>query len=107
MIHTEEQIIEKAKQVMTDLLDKYYSDEWIDGVLFDEEDTLFSGENKGDKHPIWTVSINSFFDNLDFLYVSDETGEPLYYQNFNTFVFDIEKNPEGKYCKIDVAENRK
>ncbi|OUS01594.1 hypothetical protein A9Q86_07410 [Flavobacteriales bacterium 33_180_T64] len=101
MNYTEEQIIEKAKQVMEDLREEYYSDNCIRRVFFEEEKILLSGENKEKLQAVWSVGINSFFDNVDFLHISDETGEPLYYQNFNTFVFNIDKIPEGKYFKVN------
>ena len=104
MKHTEKQIIEKAKQIMKDLREEYYSDNCIRRVFFNEEKTLLSGENIEKPQAVWTVAINSFFDNVDFLHISDEIGEPLYYQNFNTFVFEIDKDTEGKYFKIEKEQ---
>lgn len=101
MNYTEEQIIEKTKQIIKDLLDEFYSDELIRKILFKENDTPLIGKYKGQKHPTWTVSVEALFDNVDFLHISDETGEPLYYQNFNTIVFNIDKTPEGKYFKVN------
>lgn len=100
MKHTEEQIIDKAKQILKDLLDKFYSDELIGGTFFEGEEVILFGKYEGQKRPVWTVSIEALFDNIDFLYISDETGEPLYCQNFNTFIYGVEKNSKGKYFKI-------
>ncbi|HEU4495924.1 MAG TPA: hypothetical protein VFR70_02620 [Flavobacterium sp.] len=99
MKHTEQEIVEKAKQVMKDLRENYYTETCVDDATFDKQKKLFFGKDKGETHPIWTVSINSLFDKLDFLHISDETGEPLYYMNFSA-VFGIGKNPEGKYYRI-------
>jgi len=54
--------------------------------------------------PVWRVSVKAVFDNVDFLIISDETGEPLYYQNFNTYIFDIEKDEKGCF-RVGLPRN--
>lgn len=46
------------------------------------------------------VSVKAIFDNLDFLTISDETGELLYYQNFTTKILEIAKDENGKYYRV-------
>lgn len=99
--HSKEQILEKARQVMKDLRTQYYSDTCVDDAIFTADKVLFSGAHEDKTLPVWTVTINSLFDNLDFLHISDETNEPLCYQNFNTLTFDIQKNTEGKYYRVE------
>ena len=104
MKHTEEQIIAKAKEVLKDFRGKYYSEECINKATFNDKDEIFSGKNKGKITDTWSVSIISLAENLDFLTISDETGEPLYYQNFNTFTFDIEKDERG-YFRVGLPRD--
>ena len=96
MKHTEEQILTIAKNVMKDLSGKFYSEENIDGAIFKEKEKIISGKNEGKITSIWTVSIKAIFDKLDFLAISDETGEPLFYMNFHA-IFDIEKDEKGYF----------
>jgi len=100
MKHTEQEILEKSKKVIKDLREKYYSDDNIGKLFFDENHILLKGVKKGTNIPIWNISIKSLFDNEDDLYISDETGEPLYYQNFNLKIHEIGKNSDGKYYLI-------
>lgn len=110
MNYTKEQIIEIAKKVMKDLHQEFYSEDCVDHAFFNEEKKgeffeKFIDEKekkKNGKYSVWTVSIKAIFHNLDFLLISDVTGEPIYYQNFNTTIFNIEKTPEGKYRRIDL-----
>ncbi|MFD2917089.1 hypothetical protein [Psychroserpens luteus] len=99
MKYTEEQITNKAKQVMKDLDGQFYTEECIDGILFKENETVGYGRFEGKQKSIWTVHINAIFDNIDLLFLSDETGEPLYYHNFNMILFEIEKDNKGVYSK--------
>jgi hypothetical protein len=99
MKFTKKQILEIAKKILKDFRKERYKEEMIEDVFFDEKDELIRGENRGIEHPCWTVSIQAPFDNVDFLTISDETGEPLYYQNFNMIVYEIEKDKEGNYFK--------
>ncbi len=94
MINTENQIREKAKVIMADILGKYYSEEKIENAFFTSNDQSVSLENPMDT---WTVAIRSVFNNTDFLVFADETAEPIFYQNFNTIVSAVKKNAKGKY----------
>lgn len=103
MNHTREQIISKAKKIMKDHLDEYYTEGCVDEELNDPYMELVNyGKYKGEEISLWLVAINSLFDNHNFLFISDETGEPVYYQNFNTFVFDVEKGKDGKYYMVEI-----
>ncbi len=97
MKYTEEDIVAKAKEVMKDLDGKYYFENCIDGGFFEEKHKIISGKNKSKVYSVWIIRIVSLADNSDFLVISDETGEPLYYQNFNTYVFDIERDERGYF----------
>ena len=103
MKHTEEEILEKAKKVMSNVRGKFYREANIQGAFFEEEKSILSGIHRDKKMPIWTVSISALFENIDFLHISDETGEPVYYQNFNTLTFDVDKNEDGYYL-VGVEE---
>lgn len=100
MKHTEKEILEIVKKVLKDLEGEYYKEANIENVFFDKDDKLIRGENIGKPHYTWTIAIKSLFDNTDFLTISDETGEPLYYQNFNMIIAEIKKNEDGKYVTI-------
>ncbi len=102
MKYTEQLIKDKADQIMKDLDGKFYFTGCVVDALFKENEIVFAAKLKGKKHPVWTVAIKAIFDRLDFLIISDETGEPLYYMNFNTLTFDIEKDKDGKYFKFEV-----
>lgn len=104
MKYTEEQIIAKAKEIMKDLDGKYYFEECVAGVAFRKNKISNYGKNIGEKHSMWIVGIKALADNEDLLFISDETGEPLYYQNFNTFVFDIEKDEKG-YFRVGLPRD--
>jgi hypothetical protein len=99
MKHTEQEILETAKKVLQGIFEDLYKESDIEKVFFIEKDELIRGENEGEKHPTWTASIKAPFDNTDFLTISDETGEPLYYQNFNMIVYEIGKDNEGNYYR--------
>lgn len=100
MKHTEQEVLEKSKIILKDIRQKYYSDNSIDGILFEAKDEILMGPDKGEIKQTWLVYIKSLFDNIDVLTISDETGEPLYYQNFNLRMNSIEKNSEGRYFLI-------
>lgn len=95
MKHTKEQIHEKAIKVISDLTDGGYKKENIKNIRFKKEDELLIP--KGKIIDTWTISIKSIFNNIDFLIISDETGEPLYYFNFNYIKTKIIKNADGIY----------
>ena len=97
MKHSEEDIKEIAKKVMQDLEGKFYVENGIGQPRFDSEKEILSGKEMGNTHPVWIIGIDAMADNIDFLFISDETGEPLYYQNFNTFIFDIKQKSNGQY----------
>ena len=99
MRHIENQILEIAKKVLQGYRKNRYKESDIENAIFDENEELMRGANKGKKHPCWTVSIKAPFDNSDFLTISDETGEPLYYQNFNMIVYEIGKDDEDNYFR--------
>lgn len=96
--HTEEQILEKVKLILKDLKGEYYKDSCINKISFNKEKEVSRPERK--VIAAWTVSVKAIFDNLDFLTISDETGEPLYYQNFTTKILEIAKDENGKYYRV-------
>ena len=98
MVHTEKQILEKAKLILKDLKGKNYKEECIRKISFNKEKMVLKPEEK--IIPAWTVSINSLFENIDFLTISDETGEPICYQNFTTKILEIAKDETGKYYRV-------
>ena len=98
MKHTEEQILKKARQILKDLDGEYYKDSCINKISFNKEKEVSRPERK--VIAAWTVSVKAIFDNLDFLTISDETGEPLYYQNFNYSIVEIKKDENGKYYRV-------
>ena len=104
MKHTEKQITAKAKEVLKDFRGKYYSEECINDAFFDKDSIVDFGKLKGKKHSTWIIGVKSLADNEDLLFISDETGEPLYYQNFNTFVFDVEKDERG-YFRVGLPRD--
>lgn len=103
MKHTKEQIIAKAKLVMKDHLEKYYTENCVkENVTYFGKELIEYGKYKGKEIPLWLANIKSLFDNENLLFISDETGEPVYYQNFNTYIFDVEKDKNGKYFMKEV-----
>jgi hypothetical protein len=87
MIHTKEEIKIILDTLYKDLESSYNEDDI--NIYFKEERELARGDNKGDKIKAWVVSIEDrFFDTVDFLTISDETGEPLYFQTKHR-VFEI------------------
>ncbi|MBJ98081.1 MAG: hypothetical protein CMC87_08910 [Flavobacteriaceae bacterium] len=77
----------------------------IEKVWFEKEDKLIRGDKKGELVPNWIVAIDfPLFETTDFLTISDQTGEPLYFQTKHR-VYEIFKNEEGKYySKIEETE---
>jgi hypothetical protein len=97
MNYTEEQILEKAKTILQDLQGKFFKEENIDKIWFEEKDEV--ARPRGKIMPAWTVSINEpIFDSTNFLTISDETGEPLYIQSSHKVV-EIEKDTDGNYLR--------
>ena len=95
MKQTEDKIREKAIKTITDLTEGTYGKDNIININFQKDDELLIP--KGKIIDSWTVSVKSLFDNRDFLILSDETGEPIYYQNFNYITTEIIKNNDGIY----------
>ncbi len=103
MKYTKEQIVAKAKLVMENHLEKYYTEKCIDeDIKYIGKEVIEYGKYKGKKDSLWLIAINSLFDNHNFLHISDETGEPIYYQNFNSYIFDVEKDKDGKYFMKEI-----
>lgn len=95
MIHTEEQIMTKAKKVLSDLQGEFYNEKNIEGTRFTEKDKV--SIPRGEILSTWTVFIHEpIFDSSIFLIISDKTGEPLYIQNKHG-VKEIKKNQTGNY----------
>lgn len=99
MKHTEKEILEIAKKTLQGIFKDLYKESDIENAYFNKNKELYRGENKGKPHPSWTIAIKAPFDNVDFLTISDETGEPLYYQNFNMIVYEIDKDNQGNYYR--------
>ncbi len=96
MNYTEKQILEKAKKILKDLQKQYFKEKNIENVWFNEKDEVARPTRA--IIPAWTVSINEpIFDASEFLIISDETGEPLYYQNANMIIHEIKKDDNGNY----------
>ena len=96
MKQTEKQILEKAIKIVKDL-DGSHNVRKVNHATFVEKKKLAKGIDKDKEHPCWIVYIESLFGNEDHLIISDETAEPLYYQNFNLITMEIIKNNDGIY----------
>lgn len=99
MKHTEEQIKKIGIKILQDIEKEYFSESLYSHCFFEPEDKIIYGLNKGKLKPTWTIVVNSLFDNRDYLIISDDTGEPLYYVNFNLIITEILKNEDGKYYR--------
>ena len=99
MKHTEKEILNIAKKTLQGIFKDLYKESDIENAYYRETKELYRGENRGKAHPSWTIAIKAPFDNIDFLTISDETGEPLYYQNFNMIVYEIGKDADGNYFR--------
>ncbi len=96
MKHTEKEIKAIALKILKDIDGKYFRENCIDSLVFDEKQEFLDGKIK----PAWIIFIKQIFDNEDHLIISDETGEPIYYQNFNYITREIGKDKDGKYYRI-------
>lgn len=97
MKNTEDKIREKSIKILNDLTEGAYNKDSIININFREKEKLsFPNEDIIDT---WVISIKSLFDNRDFLFISDETGEPIYYHNFNLIKTEIVKNKDGIYIR--------
>ena len=95
MIHTKEEIKIILDTLYKDLESSYNEDDIH--IYYKEEIELARGDIEGGKTNVWKVSIEDrLFETVDFLTISDETGEPLYFQTKHR-VFEIEKNENDKY----------
>lgn len=98
MILTKEKILEKTHMIMKDLQGKRYKETCVRKINFHKKnDTLHSQELTSD---VWVISLNSIFDKIDFLTVSDETGEPVFIRRFSYQVQEIKKDSNGKYYLV-------
>ncbi|EHQ43029.1 hypothetical protein [Myroides odoratus] len=101
MKYAKEEILVKAIKILKSLNPDFFKESDIERISFSDKDVekSISGENID----TWTVIIKeSIFDASEFLVISDETGEPLYYQNFNMIISEIEKKNEGDYKIKDL-----
>jgi hypothetical protein len=97
MKYTEEQMLEKAKQVLKDLQKTSYREENILGVSFRKNKEVARPREK--KINSWTAALHEpVFDRALFLVISDETGEPLYFQSPHR-VSEILKDEKGNYYR--------
>lgn len=98
MKHTEKQILEITKKTLKEIFKDLYKESDIEKIVFEKNEELIRGELTGKNHPCWVAIIKSLFDSVDFLVISDETGEPLYIQGKYT-TSEIEKDQEGNYYR--------
>ncbi|VXB82725.1 conserved hypothetical protein [Flavobacterium sp. 9AF] len=98
MKHTEKQILEITKKTLKGIFKDLYKESDIEKIVFEKNEELIRGKNTGKNHPCWVAIIKSLFDSVDFLVISDETGEPLYIQGKYT-TSEIEKDQEGNYYR--------
>ena len=95
MKHAESEILAKAEKILSDLHGEYFNLKNIESAIYREKNEV--ARPRGEVLSTWTISIKeSVFGSPDFLTISDETGEPLYYQNSHK-VTKIEREPTGKY----------
>jgi hypothetical protein len=95
MKHSEEQMMAKAKKILSDLQGEYYNDDNIEGIRYNEKDNVV--RPKGQTIQAWTIYVREpLFESSIFLLLSDETGEPLYIQNKHG-ILEIEKDLNDKY----------
>jgi hypothetical protein len=104
MNYTKEEILGKAIVILKDLKGKYYFEGCVDGATYVENTLIDFGEFKNQKKSIWIFGVKALGGNEDLLIISDETGEPIYYQNFNTIVFDIKKDDKG-YFRVGLPRD--
>ncbi|MFN0032441.1 MAG: hypothetical protein ACKVOR_09795 [Flavobacteriales bacterium] len=100
MSNTKEQILEKAKIVLADLHGVHYDESNIENTWFVEKREIARGVDVGQEIPAWVISIKEpLFESIDFMTMSDETGEPLYYQTKHV-VAEVVKDADGKYTTV-------
>lgn len=95
MKNEEKTILKIAENVLIEL-GNLSADYKISGTKFINDHIPIRGKYKGEKTAIWSVYLDDLiFDTTDFLFIMDETGEPLYAQSKHG-VSEIEK-VDGKY----------
>jgi len=98
MKHTEQQIFEISIKILRDLNPKKFAESDIENIIFSPKDKTANSDRK--LSDSWLISIKSLFGNIDILAIADETGEPLYYQNFNFAKVKIQKDSKGIYTFV-------
>ena len=102
MSHTEKEIKNIAFKTMNDIEFDYDKDIGIDFIRFDSQHYILRGNDKEQPIQAWVVSFEFgkpyFSPEAVFLTISDEMGEPLYFQH-STAVIELEKDVNGKYHK--------
>ncbi|MFT5892069.1 MAG: hypothetical protein ACI9Y7_002178 [Dokdonia sp.] len=100
MIQSEENIKEILNKLYVDL-NREILDENIEKIWFEEKDKIIRGDRRGELLPNWIVAIDfPLFETTDFLTISDETGDPLYFQTKHG-VYEIFKREDGVYYMED------
>lgn len=98
MKHSEKEMLELTKKVLSDLQGQYFKEENLKKVVFNENKEINNSIYQRIQIACWTaVIIEPIFDASEFLTISDETGEPLYYQNANMIIHEIQKDNNGNY----------
>lgn len=96
MKHTKQEMLIKATKVLKDLNPQYFKEENLKKITYHENDEL--SRPKGKIINTWVVIIDEpIFDASEFLTISDDTGEPLYYQNANMIIHEIKKDNNENY----------
>lgn len=102
MNYTKEQILELALKTLKDI--NFECDRNIDikNISFNESEKPPQGEFGDKEIPTWTATVEHgkllFGESRSgFLIISDETGEPLYFQTSMVTLMEIEKDENGNY----------
>lgn len=98
MIQTREKILEKAQMIMKDLQGKWYKETCVRKINFHKKSEAFDPQEL--TNDVWVISLNSIFDKIDFLTISDETGEPIFIRHFSYQVQEIKRDSNGKYYLV-------
>ena len=98
MKYSETQMLLKANKILKDLFKQYFKEENVEKIWFNEKADI--PRQIGKVMSTWTVCVyDSLSDADEFLTISDETGEPLYYQNANTIITEIARDENGNYYR--------
>ncbi|WP_294292925.1 hypothetical protein [uncultured Chryseobacterium sp.] len=96
MKHTKQEMLIKALKILKDLNPQYFKDENLKKIIYHENDEL--SRPKGKIANTWVAIVDDpIFDASEFLTISDDTGEPLYYQNANMIIHEIQKDNNVNY----------